>query len=206
MARCLSVHTGGKNSGYIETQIECVPYKRITGLDHGFTTAFLAVYTPKYTTSLLRLVLRGTLMSKPYINELARWVQSRTSQKTRQDQATVAFMGVKALVEDAICNGYALTTIWEHMQETGKLTCSYETFRRHVNRFIKSNSVLPLRQQEVESGHTAPCQSAVVQKKSGRISTAVAPAVMSSQVQQPHRSGAVSGFQFVATPRKEDLI
>ncbi|MGN5824877.1 TraK family protein, partial [Pseudomonas aeruginosa] len=38
-------------------------------------------------------------------------------------------------VEEA---GYALTTIYDHMHETGRVKTSYETFRRHVQRFIKA--------------------------------------------------------------------
>jgi creatinine amidohydrolase/Fe(II)-dependent formamide hydrolase-like protein len=46
-------------------------------------------------------------------------------------------MAVKRDVMEAIASGYALKTIWEHMRETGRLKCSYETFRKHVKRYIK---------------------------------------------------------------------
>lgn len=82
-------------------------------------------------------------MTKSYTEELAAWVEKRTKKKRRQDAAAVAFVAVKPEVIAAIEAGYALTTIWEHMHETGKVKCSYETFRKHVRRFIRSPSVSP---------------------------------------------------------------
>jgi hypothetical protein len=42
-------------------------------------------------------------------------------EETRQDTAAVAFLAVKADVIEAIEADYALTTIWEHMHETGRV-------------------------------------------------------------------------------------
>jgi hypothetical protein len=82
-------------------------------------------------------------MAKSYTEELAAWVEKRAEKKRRQDAAAVAFMAVKSDVVAAMEAGYALTTIWEHMHETGKVKCSYETFRKHVHRFIRSAPVKP---------------------------------------------------------------
>ena len=76
-------------------------------------------------------------MAKSYTDELAAWVETRVKKRKRQqDAAAVAFLAVRVDVSAAIDAGYALTTIWEHMHETGKVKCGYETFRKHVRRFI----------------------------------------------------------------------
>jgi hypothetical protein len=53
----------------------------------------------------------------------------------------VAFLAVKSDVQAALDAGYAMKTIWEHMKETGRLRCRYETFTQHVKRYIKAAPV-----------------------------------------------------------------
>ncbi|WP_367903524.1 TraK family protein (plasmid) [Xanthomonas oryzae pv. oryzicola] len=72
-----------------------------------------------------------------YPDELAAWIEKRATKKRRQDAAAVAFLAVRGDVKAAMDSGYAVTTIYEHMRETGRVKCSYETFRKHVQRFIK---------------------------------------------------------------------
>ena len=78
-----------------------------------------------------------------YTEELAAWADQKAEKRRRQDAAAVAFLAVKADVIEAMEAGYALTTIYEHMHETGRVKNSYETFRRHVQRFVKTASSLP---------------------------------------------------------------
>lgn len=125
-------------------------------------------------------------MAKSYTEELAAWVEKRAEKKRRQDAAAVAFMAVKPDVVAAMEAGYALTTIWEHMHETGKVKCSYETFRKHVHRFIRSAPVKP-----------APSPASVEPKGAA-----------SKKPETPKKSEApkIGGFTFDATPKKEDLL
>lgn len=71
-----------------------------------------------------------------YTDELAAWIERRGAPKRRQDAATVAFLAVRADVATAIGAGYAITTVYEHMLATGRVKCSYETFRKHVQRHV----------------------------------------------------------------------
>jgi hypothetical protein len=133
-------------------------------------------------------------MGTTYLNELAKWNEQRSAQKRRQDQAAVAFMAVKPQVVEAINNGYSLATIWEHMHSTGKVDCSYETFRRHVKRFVVTVAspfpTLPF---------TSPAQPQAHQPKRKTDTRKTTP---TGQVTR----GYVGGFKFDATARKEDLI
>ncbi|MDX6018615.1 TraK family protein [Shewanella indica] len=124
-------------------------------------------------------------MSKRYTEELAEWAEKRAKKKRRQDAVAVAFLAVKANVSEAMAAGYALTTIYEHMHETGRIKCSYETFRRHVRRYIKAGSAaLPstnLAKREPTEQKAKPAKAKQEQPKKG-------------------------GFEYNATPNKEDLI
>lgn len=75
-------------------------------------------------------------MPKTYPDDLAEWVKGRQAKKPRQDKQ-VAFLAVKSDVQAALDAGYAMKTIWEHMQEKGRLRCRYETFTQHVKRYIR---------------------------------------------------------------------
>jgi Family of unknown function (DUF5338) len=72
---------------------------------------------------------------KTYINELAAWVSGSEGIK-RQDKNTVAFLAVQEDVRLARDAGYTLKTIWEHLSVSGRITCSYDTFRRNVRRYL----------------------------------------------------------------------
>lgn len=76
--------------------------------------------------------------TKTYPDELAEWVKGRQAKNPRQDKRVVAFLAVKSDVQAALDAGYAMKTIWEHMQEKGRLHCRYETFTQHVKRYIRA--------------------------------------------------------------------
>ena len=138
-------------------------------------------------------------MVKSYTEELAAWVEKRTEKKRRQDAAAVAFMAVKSDVVAAMEAGYALTTIWEHMHETGKVKCSYETFRKHVHRFTRSPPVTP--------SMPAPSPPSIM-PKGGDTKLEAKGAASSSKPETPKKSEApkIGGFVFDATPKKEELL
>ncbi len=134
-------------------------------------------------------------MAKSYTEELAAWVEKRAEKKRRQDAAAVAFMAVKSDVVAAMEAGYALTTIWEHMHETGKVKCSYETFRKHVHRFIRSAPVKP-----------APSPASVGPKGGGTKPEATGAASKKPETPKKSEAPKIGGFTFDATPKKEDLL
>lgn len=120
-------------------------------------------------------------MAKCYTDDLAAWVATRAKKKRQQDAAAVAFLAVRGDIGAAIGAGYALTTIWAHMHETGKVKCTYETFRKHVRRFMAASAR--------RAGESATPTAGVKPRMAGK---GVPP--------------AMGGFTFDATPRKEDLI
>lgn len=130
-------------------------------------------------------------MAKSYTAELSAWVESR-KKRNRQDAAAVAFLAIKGDIVDAIRAGYAVVTIYEHLHETGKIRCSYETFRKHVKRHIKS-APPPDRFQ------TDPA----VKKSEARGLKAETASRPASRKSNP---SAIDGFTFDAKPKKEDLF
>lgn len=132
-------------------------------------------------------------MARSYTQELAAWVDGRAKRRRQQDAAAVAFLAVRAQVSAAIDAGYALTTVWAHMHETGKLRCGYETFRKHVRRFI---TAAPAHRAAVDArppDDRAKARVAAVERAARARSDRCAPPAM-------------GGFTFDAMPRKEDLI
>ena len=130
-------------------------------------------------------------MAKNYTDELAGWVRQHAENKRLQDSAAVAFVAVKADVVAAMAAGYALTTIWEHMHETGKLKCSYETFRKHVHRFIQS----PAAEPPVTRAQDRAAKRDVT-----------GDAVKQSMSPEKSEAARIGGFTFDPSPNKEDLL
>ncbi|MCZ2328967.1 TraK family protein [Bartonella sp. F02] len=116
-------------------------------------------------------------MTKKYIEQLAEWVKEHETSRIRKGKSLVAFLAVKADVKEAMDAGYSLKTIWEHMHESGKIPCRYETFLKYVGQYIKNME--PLNPSEKIKKDRKPTQN---------------------------NSPNVSGFVFNATPKKEDLI
>jgi hypothetical protein len=121
-------------------------------------------------------------MAKRYSEELATWLEKKTKTKRRLDTAAVAFLKVKADIIDAMERGYAMTTIWEHMRETGRVKASYETFRRHVKRYI-TVKIPPAKQVQVQ-----PTKMADKPKNTQKKTT------------------TIRGFHFNPIPNKDDLF
>ena len=76
-------------------------------------------------------------MGKDYLTDLQEWVKQKKGLNGKSaNSARVVFLAIREDVKNAIEAGYSLTTIWEHMHETGRVNTTYETFRRHVRRYI----------------------------------------------------------------------
>ncbi|EFK1831352.1 TraK family protein, partial [Escherichia coli] len=76
-------------------------------------------------------------MGKDYLTDLQEWVTQKKGLNSKSaNSARVVFLAIREDVKNAIEAGYSLTTIWEHMHETGRVNTTYETFRRHVRRYI----------------------------------------------------------------------
>jgi hypothetical protein len=139
-------------------------------------------------------------MGNRYTDELAAWASTKAEAKRRQDTAAVAFLAVKADVIEAMEAGYALTTIYDHMHETGRVKTSYETFRRHVQRFIKA----------APAAATPPTPKATTRSASSSQATVPAvtpkPAAPARANLAREQAGKIPSFNFNPTPNKEDLL
>jgi hypothetical protein len=115
-------------------------------------------------------------MAKRYTDELADWLKKKGS-SNRKDKSIIAFLAIRDDIRAAMNEGYSLQTIWEHLHETGKIPFQYETFCKHVRRYIKTVDKSKLPVEKVQ-----PVDETKPKKKE------------------------VSGFSFDATPKKEELI
>lgn len=72
------------------------------------------------------------------LEKIAQWVKEggNSPDSTKRD-TRAEFIAVQADVKAAIDAGYAYRTIWEHMRETKRVSCRYETFLRYVRKYIK---------------------------------------------------------------------
>lgn len=95
-------------------------------------------------------------------------------------------------------SGYAVTTIYEHMRETGRVKCSYETFRKHVQRFIKAAPAAP-----APVPPRRPTRPRGKAGATGRGSKAKKP--KAPEPKKPEPAG-IAGFNFNPKPNKEDLL
>lgn len=133
-----------------------------------------------------------------YPDELAAWVKKRAAKKRRQD-AVVAFLAVRDDVQAALASGYSAATVYEHMRETGRLKCSYETFRKHVQRFIKAARATtalayPPAADQAKGDSPEPEQQGTKARK--------------PKAAEPKKteSAGIAGFHFNPKPNKEDLL
>lgn len=131
-------------------------------------------------------------MAKRYTEELAEWVKQRAASRPRQDKSLVAFLAVRDDIQEAIDAGYALKTIWEHLHEQGKISYRYETFLKHVNKHIKGKKVHPTQPAK------QPISGAPVAEATPKTQTKVRAAKV--------EKAKPDGFNFNATPSKEDLL
>jgi hypothetical protein len=144
-------------------------------------------------------------MPKSYTDDLASWVKSRSAKKRRRDEAAVAFLAVKEKVVEALEAGYALTTIWEHMSDTGMVKFSYETFRAHARRYIKA------RAEDAPPEHAPaarPKSSAVAteQPRGTQQGGNAAQPPRDAQAIPTVKPDRIPGFTFNPNPDKKDLL
>lgn len=129
------------------------------------------------------------MANQQYLDELADWVSKQQASRPRQARNVVAFLAVRADVEAALAAGYPKKTIWQHLHETGRLTCRYETFLKHVRKY---SGPTPAR----EPHPPEPASSA-----RGRSQPSSAP-----RTQEKSKPPTMGSFNFDSSAKKEDLI
>ena len=141
-----------------------------------------------------------------FTDGLEKWAKERDKlqKKRRQDASAVEFLAVKKDVTEAIEAGYSLKTIWEYLKEGKKIRFTYETFRRHIKRFIKAT---PKDQPTLAAKNEAAASPATNKQPNDKRDTSIRKADRSEpeEKEKPQLPGA-GGFKFDAKPNKEDLI
>lgn len=139
-------------------------------------------------------------MDKEYLSDLRKWVDEKKGQNGKTaNPARVVFLAIRNDVMSALDAGYPMKTIWEHMHETGRVNTTYETFRRHVNRFIKQ-------QKPLSSAQNLGAEN-MTQKSAGTPSDSPEPARQNvknaSAKTDVKRGSELPGFNFKPPTRKK---
>lgn len=99
---------------------------------------------------------------------------------SRNAQNRAAFLALRGDIKQALDDGWPVKTIWETLNEEGKVAFSYQAFRGYVNRLILS--------QLATMEGNKPNQTITPTEK---------------KAQKP---ADVGGFKFDSAPKKEDLL
>ena len=135
-------------------------------------------------------------MARNITDALAEWVAKQQTPR-RQDAQAVAFLAVRADVVTALEAGYSVKTVWAFLKDEGRITSSYEAFRLHVQRHIRSG----------QKGGTKDKQAAPSPADASP-SPAPAPAqTKPAESKQPAKAAkGIGKFNFNAEPDKGRLI
>lgn len=115
-------------------------------------------------------------MARDITEALAAWVAKQQTPR-RQDAKAVAFLAVRADVVTALEAGYSVKTVWAFLKDEGRITSSYEAFRRHVQRHIRSDGTkgkgkqatpAPVDASPAPTSAPAQTKPAVVPKQPGK--------------------------------------
>jgi len=106
-----------------------------------------------------------------------------------------AFLALRHDIKDAMADGWNVMSIWETLHEEGKVSFSYEAFRKYVNRLIllPAPTELATETEEVKAQKEPVTETGQQSKKLLSKKTAA----------QPLQNG---GFVFDPEPKKEDLF
>lgn len=83
---------------------------------------------------------RKTEMNDETKTSFVEGLAARAKANPKRREHLAIFLALRFNVIEAMDAGYALKTIWEHMHETGRVPFRYETFLRHVRRYITNAS------------------------------------------------------------------
>lgn len=157
-------------------------------------------------------------MARNYAEELDTWVSQR--EVTGREKNLVAFHAVRDDIQTALAAGFAVKTIWAHMRAKGRISYGYNTFRFHVNRFIRkpqvsqpgetSSEATPTRlpSRSLTEPHVSPLKKPVkplaAPVSEPPLSAPFLPSPSSSSVPPPVRRTGMPTFTFNPVPDPED--
>ncbi|MDD5494466.1 MAG: TraK family protein [Dehalococcoidia bacterium] len=128
-------------------------------------------------------------MSRRYTEELGEWIKQKPARKGYKNLA--AFLAVKSSVQEALSDGYAAKTIWQHMVETRRIEFGYDTFLKHTNQLIRKPQTCRVN----ETPYPLLKHPLAIQRPSNREAGKTAA--------QSHHA---KGFVFDPEPNKEELF
>ena len=129
-------------------------------------------------------------MGKTLSERVATRATKNKPSRSAQNRGT--FLALRYEVRQALDDGWPVKTIWETLQEEGKITFSYQSFRGYANRLILSRRKAPVPAGVVEQDAAAP--HGPVPSGQG---------IRDRRSETPTR---VVGFRFESEPKKEDLL
>lgn len=153
-----------------------------------------------------------------YLDELAAWVRERdqrqnssSKKKRRMDAHQVAFLAARVDVIAGLEAGYTLWTIHEHMRAKGRMTCTYETFRKLAKRHCLE--ALPRRRGRKQSPASGESRARAAENVARETLHPAAPAAgdrntrgESATAQPQARSRAVDSFKFDPNPKPDEEV
>lgn len=138
-------------------------------------------------------------MGRTITDELAEWVASKEAPR-RQDAQAVAFLAIRADVIAALDAGYSMKTVWDFLREKGRITSTYEAFRRHVKKHIRPGSRALAVVAPPTAAPTSPPPTQAVATSRG------APASSPEVPEIPEHQPVIGKFSFNAKADKGKLI
>lgn len=110
---------------------------------------------------------------------------------SRRAQNRANFLALRVDVKQALDDGWPVKSIWETLNEEGKIDFSYQSFRVYVNRLILTPAELILA--------TANFATYAASREQTNL-------VPTSTNEKKAKELAANGFKFNKTPKKEDLL
>jgi hypothetical protein len=118
--------------------------------------------------------------------------RAATKQPARSAQNRGAFLALRSEVKQALEDGWPVKTIWETLQEEGKITFTYQSFLGYANRLILSRGKAPVPPRVVDEENA-------VRANGG-------PTDQGMRERKLERAARIGGFRFDSEPKKEDLL
>jgi len=128
-------------------------------------------------------------MAKNLSERIAAMTIKKKPSRRAKNRAT--FLALRVDIKQALDDGWPVKSIWETLNEEGKIDFSYQSFRVYVNRLI-------LTPAELISSTDNLVTFAVPGEKTNHV-----PAIANEKkAEEP----VADGFKFNKTPNKEDLL
>lgn len=132
-------------------------------------------------------------MAKSLSERIAERVAKRKPNKRALNLA--AFLANKSDIEDALNDRWSVRSIWDTLNDEGRINVSYQAFNNYVNTHIERNNK-----------SNTPVVAEIETKKTEPVAIELNNEIQTETENNNVSSTKKSGFDFNSTPNKEDLI